>query len=198
MLKTISQDKMFDKKHINYQYFSDEELISLIIKKQVSAFECLYNRYFNKLVWFASGFTSDNSSAKDLVQEVFISLIDAPEKFNAEKKFSTWIYVVTTNKCKQYLRNNTNRKRILKQLGQENEIFTQKENLDTKQLKEKVTFIHESLSEKEQMIYKLRFEQELSIKEIATILNLPEGSVKSGIFYLLKKYTNHLKEFKYD
>lgn len=49
---------------------------------------------------------------------------------------------------------------------------------------------------KEKTIYTLRFEQELSIKEIADIMNIPEGTVKSGIYYLLKKFTPHLKDFK--
>ena len=54
------------------------------------------------------------------------------------------------------------------------------------------------LNEKEQRIFKLRFEQDLPIKEIAEILSIPEGSVKSGIYYLLKKMSHKLKEFRYE
>jgi DNA-directed RNA polymerase specialized sigma24 family protein len=55
-----------------------------------------------------------------------------------------------------------------------------------------------SLSEKEKNIFTLRFEQKLSIKEIAIILNMPEGSIKSGIFYLLKKYSHILNHYLYE
>ena len=56
----------------------------------------------------------------------------------------------------------------------------------------------ESLSEKEQQIFTLRFSQQLSIREIAAIMNIPEGSVKSGIFYLLKKYTHIFNYYNYE
>src|SRR4051812_47301468 len=106
---------MFNGKKIKPLELPDEQLMQLICKGGRGAFETLYDRYFNKLVWFAQGFTDDVQQAEDLVQDVFIKVIERPEKFDATKKFSTWIYVVTSNLCKQNIRNRKNRLRIIEQ-----------------------------------------------------------------------------------
>lgn len=49
------------------------------------------------------------------------------------------------------------------------------------------------LSDKDRQVYTLRIEQELSLKEISTILHIPEGSVKSSLFYTLKKISKQLE-----
>ncbi|PBQ34159.1 hypothetical protein CNR22_21095 [Sphingobacteriaceae bacterium] len=179
---------------------SDEELMLQLTDGDRQAFETLYDRYFNKLVWFAKGFVDETNRAEDLVQDVFIKVIENPDLFDQSKKFSTWIYVVTSNRCKQVLRDEKNRLRIL----QEN-VFPYVEKTsrfmgfsDFNLLKEKIQKVYINFTEKEKNIYTLRFEQELSIKEIAEILELPEGSIKSGIYYLLKKLAHHLKDFTHE
>lgn len=191
---------MFGINRISYSELTDEQLMHRISQGEKKAFEVLYDRYFNKLVWFARGFVSNVQRAEDLVQEVFIKLIERPELFNNEKRFSTWIYVITSNRCKQVLRDEKNRLRIL----EENVLpfkaqFSESElNSDLAVLKERIQILLEQLSEKERAIYTLRIEQELSIKDIALILELPEGSIKSGIYYLLKKLAIHLKDFNHE
>lgn len=191
---------MFGINRISYSELTDEQLMHRISQGEKKAFEVLYDRYFNKLVWFAGGFVSNVQRAEDLVQEVFIKLIERPELFNNEKRFSTWIYVITSNRCKQVLRDEKNRLRIL----EENVLpfkaqFSESElNSDLAVLKERIQILLEQLSEKERAIYTLRIEQELSIKDIALILELPEGSIKSGIYYLLKKLAIHLKDFNHE
>lgn len=191
---------MFGIKRINYSELTDEELMHWISKGEKKAFEVLYDRYFNKLVWFARGFVSNVQRAEDLVQDVFIKLIERPELFNKEKRFSTWVYVITSNRCKQVLRDEKNRLRILeenvlpfKAQSSESEL-----NSDLAVLKERIQVLLEELSDKERAIYTLRIEQELSIKDIALILELPEGSIKSGIYYLLKKLAIQLKDFNHE
>ncbi|MCD6066415.1 MAG: hypothetical protein K0S33_1241 [Bacteroidetes bacterium] len=179
---------------------TDEELMAQVVQGDRMAFEMLYDRYFDKLVWFARGFMDDLQKAEDLVQEVFIKIIKRPELFDTDKKFSTWIYTVTGNVCRNALRDEQNRHRLM-----EEQIRPVHENstvihhqADYHLLKERIKKVLETLSNKERNIYLLRFEQELSIREIAEIMDIPEGSVKSGIYYLLKKFSNHLKEFMHE
>lgn len=174
--------------------------MALLSEGNRGAFELLYNRYFNKLVWFAKSFLNDQQKAEDAVQEVFIKLIERHQQFDATKKFSTWIYTITGNQCKQIIRNEENRLRILKDevIVHAPKAGHMRVNSDHRLLKEKLDRAYETFSEKEKSIYILRFEQELSIKEISEITGLAEGSVKSGIFYLLKKLSVHLKEFKHE
>jgi len=191
---------MFGIERTNYSSLSDERLMEGVTKGERLAFEALYDRYFNKLVWFARSFIHDAPLSEDIVQDIFIRLIERPEQFDKDRKFSTWIYVVTSNRCKQKLRDEKNRQRIL-----EENVIPYKEHVsqltgtsDLRMLKEKIQVVYSGLSEKEKSIYSLRFEQELGIKEIAGILEIPEGSVKSGIYYLLKKLAHHLKDFSHE
>ncbi|HRI35244.1 MAG TPA: RNA polymerase sigma factor [Saprospiraceae bacterium] len=114
---------MFKRRVINIKIASDEELMTRVAKGNKEAFEELYDRYFGKLTAFAHIYFEDIQQAEDVVQEVFIKIIEKPEKFDSSKKFSTWVYVVTANLCKQSIRNAKNRLRIIannkNQIGEE-------------------------------------------------------------------------------
>ena len=53
----------------------DEQLMQMLCGGNRKAFELLYDRYFDKLVWFAFGFVNDRQKAEDVVQEVFLKVI---------------------------------------------------------------------------------------------------------------------------
>lgn len=160
------------------------------------AFTCLYHRYAKKLCQYADSYLNNNTQSEDIVQEVFIRVFQTPEKFNTEKRFSTWIYTLTTNLCKNALRHHQvktlhahfNAQHLI------NSYHAPQHRLHINDLQQQLEATFNSLNEKQQQLFILRFEQSLSLKEIAAILQIPEGSVKSGIFYLLKKY-NSLIQF---
>lgn len=168
-----------------------------IIKGNKQAFELLYERYFDKLVWFCRQLVVDKGVAEDVVQEVFMLVIEQPQLYERGKKLSTWLYTIAANKSKNVLRNHANRSRLLQE-----EIFTtstiQHNNIDANKLKDELQQLLSACSEKERTLFVLRFEHELPIKEIAEITSMPEGSVKSGLYYLLKKVGEHLKVFTHD
>ena len=190
---------MFGKAHIPAADQSDEHLMQMVARGEQSAFELLYDRYFNKLVWFARGYVDDQQLAEDAVQEVFMRIIECPEKFDLNRRFSTWAYTITANQCKNVLRNHANRSRLFNEhvAYHFSEAVPASEQSDLSRIRERIRSVYATLTPKEKNIFVLRFEEELSIKEIASIIDIPEGSVKSGIFYLLKKFSQNLKEFRY-
>lgn len=161
------------------------------------AFEILYDRYFDRLLWFAKGFLFDTQKAEDVVQEVFIRIMHHEKAFDHQRKFSTWVYTITGNLCKNQIRDEANRQRILKenQSYQPEEFPETMHTWDTEQLQIHLAMARSELTENEKVLLALRFEQELSIKEIAQIQNKPEGTIKSGLFYLLRKMAAHLKTY---
>ena len=79
---------------------SDEDLMQMLCGGNRMAFEIIYSRYFEKLVYFCKRLLyEDEQLAEDLVQEVFIKIIDKPERFDDGKIFSTWIYTIAKNLC---------------------------------------------------------------------------------------------------
>lgn len=171
--------------------------MSLVLKGNKLAFELLYERYFSKMVWYANGFMNDMQSAEDIVQEVFIKIIKQPQKFDHNRIFSTWIYTVTANMCKNTLRG-INQNRKYQDFNQHQNHVQIHHEVDLPQLKKILKEKFESLSEKEKQLFVLRFEQDLSIKKISSIMQIPEGSVKSGLYYLLKKYAHILNYYLYE
>lgn len=167
-----------------------------VAKGNRRAFEILYDRYFNRLTGFSRRLlANDYQAAEDIVQELFIKIIHQPQAFDAQKKFSSWAYTVVKNKCFNYRRNEQNRK----ELAEQNYVFEtsviHNSSADAEMLKKEIARVFETLNEKEKAIFVLRFEQELSIQKIAEIIEIPEGSVKSGIYYMLKKISLELKDY---
>lgn len=174
--------------------------MSLVLKGNKLAFELLYERYFQKLVWYTNQMVNQLDVAEDIVQEVFIKIIETPEKFDLNRTFSTWIYTITTNLARNYLRNHKFRKDFTKHHVDDPETRSIRlhHTIDSNILKSQLEETFAQLNEKEKSIFTLRFEQQLGIREISEIMQIPEGSVKSGIFYLLKKYAHLINYYSYE
>ena len=91
--------------------------INLVRKVQESgdedAFNALYDRYINKVYNFCLAFTGDEDDARDCTQEVFIRVYKSIGKFRADSKFSTWIYRITSNICKDMVKKVSYRNRMI-------------------------------------------------------------------------------------
>lgn len=160
------------------------------------AFEQLYDRYARKLTGFCNRMVQSKEVSEDIVHEVFIKIIEQPKSFNAQSKFSTWVYTIAHNLCLNTIRNQQNRSRLMDQNYSQAVEYTSHSTIDVSNLKGAINTAYKLLNEKEKAVFVLRFEHELSIKEIAEIITIPEGSVKSCLFYLLKKFDTHLQLFK--
>lgn len=182
-----------------YNSLTDEELMQLVGKGNKKAFNELYNRYHKRLLFFMYKLLNHNQErAQDLLHDIFMQLIEKPHQFNSSKKFSTWIYTLAKNQCYNHTRNTNNRARLKDDAAKQIETVeypTVNTELDKKIFTQEIEQLLHTLSQKEQLLLTLRFQQELPIKEIAQIMELPEGSVKSGIYYLLKKIAVKIPHF---
>lgn len=185
-------------KNINNQS-SDEELMAAVAKGNRKAFEMLYDRYFGKLVNFCKRLIfDDHLVAEDIVQEFFVKIIHQPHSFDTKRTFTTWAYTAVKNKCLNHLRDEQNRRELLERNYPADTSYIAHSSTDANNLKRRIGTIFNTLSDKEKTIFVLRFEQELSIQKIAEIAEIPEGSVKSGIYYLLKKISIQLKDYMHE
>ncbi len=183
-----------------YNSLSDEDLMAEIINGNETAFVELYDRwskpilnYFYKMLW------QDLEKSEDFMQDLFTKIIQKPKLFNIKKSFKTWIYTIAYNMCKNEYRKNETRKGIDNSLN-ENMVKSTHGNYD-KNYDENLFNIRLNkelnlLSNNHKKVFIMRMKHNLSIKEIAEIMETSEGTVKSRIFYTLKKLSNSLKEFK--
>ncbi len=182
------------------QTCTDEELMLLVCKADERAFTELYIRYSQKMLRFIHRLLrGDENKAQDMLQDLFMKIVQHPEKYDRNLAFSPWLYKIAANMCFNEIRNQKNRLRILEtEFATGNDTINIKNedyNLDAEIFKLEYERLFTKLDEEQQLLLTLRFGQELQVKEIAVILQIAEGTVKSRLFYLMKKFSRLLKEF---
>jgi RNA polymerase sigma-70 factor (ECF subfamily) len=185
----------------DYTKDTDEQLMTEVIKGNDRAFSQVYDRYNKAMInYFYKMLWQDREKAEDFMQELFTKIIHKPELFNPERKFKTWIYSIANNMCKNEYRKQEVRKGTSNSLHDNIIVADQEMSAERKfdnsifndRLKEELA----ELSDNHRNVFILRFKHDLSIKEIAEALETSEGTIKSRIFYTLKKLNESLKEFK--
>jgi RNA polymerase sigma-70 factor, ECF subfamily len=179
------------------ELLSDEILMAKLKAGDKSAFSLLYDRYsikiFRYLLRLLNGHTA---KAEDFLQDIFLKIIENNNSFDLTQNFKTWIYSIATNQCRNEWRNTENRARII-----ENRIPWESDSIKHEDRLEKSDFsklLNQKLNEMDALtkeIIVLRYYQELSVKEIAYIVSIPEGTVKSKLFYTIKSLSEKLNQF---
>ncbi len=91
---------------LNLKDLPDEKLVRYFVETQdEEAFSEIVNRYGDKIYRIALRITNNPSDAEDILQEVFITLIEKLNSFHEQSKFSTWLYRVAANASFMHLRN---------------------------------------------------------------------------------------------
>jgi len=174
----------------NLRELSDEELILEFQKNNVeAAFEILVQRYKNPLTNFVFRFLGDYEACADVVQETMIKVYRYKDTYSSVAKFSTWVYTIAGNLAKTEYRRQRRRNIIsISDYGEDNKPYElpdesyrpdvatdsgiKDEIIQKALLKVKETY-------REAVI--LRDIQGMSYEEIAEILGVNEGTVKSRI-----------------
>jgi RNA polymerase sigma-70 factor, ECF subfamily len=170
---------------------SDEALMQRIAKGDVAAFEVLYDRY-NRLIYrFLFRMLWQNRElCEDFTQDIFLKIIEKPDSFDTKRSFKSWIYTLAANKCKNAYRDKKNIQNI------DNEIFTHNDSIifdiDNQQFEEELSKAIDGLEVSAKQCFVLRYLEDLSVKEIAQIVDIPEGTVKSRLHYTVKKLAAEL------
>ena len=178
--------------------YSDEELVLEIIKGNQWAFEAIYDRYATPLYNFFFMKLGSKEKAEDLLQNIFLKLIEKANFFDEHKSFKTWFYTLAHNLCKNEYRTRS-RSKVTYENIEVNRLVNNweksSERIDASIFSEHLSLALKNLNENQQTSFILRFKYNLSIKEISDILGCSEGTTKSRIFYTLKQLANDLKAF---
>ncbi|MFO8175880.1 MAG: sigma-70 family RNA polymerase sigma factor [Longimicrobiales bacterium] len=84
---------------------TDEELVDAHRKERPGAFRELYGRYQGRLSHFIRKRTGASERVQDLLQETWVRVARHLHRFDTDRRFSTWVYTITANLCKNELRN---------------------------------------------------------------------------------------------
>jgi RNA polymerase sigma-70 factor (ECF subfamily) len=184
----------------SYNTLTDESLMQAISNGDKRAFDELYERYSAALLrYFMRMLWRDREKSEDFVHDLFAKIVQKPEYFDTSRSFKTWMYSVANNMCKNEYKKQEVRKGISN--GLDNHYALNDKNVNV--LNEvQDNFFQEAfqkslvdLDEKHREAFSLRHLEGLSIKEIAAVLEINEGTVKSRLFYATKYLSASLKEF---
>lgn len=167
---------------------TDEELVSKIVSSNnTDLFEVLYDR-FSKIIYNKCySFVNNEEEAKDLTQDIFLKLFVKLSSFQGKSKFSTWVYSFTYNHCVNYVSRNPVKKyevRLSESFDMENyseEKMVINEDFVDNNSEIKLTHALNEISLDDKSILLLKYQKNLTIKNIESLLGIGSSAVKMRI-----------------
>ncbi|MEK7309908.1 MAG: sigma-70 family RNA polymerase sigma factor [Planctomycetota bacterium] len=168
------------------QILSNEMLVKQAQKGDRKAFDALIEKYHKAIVNFIYRNINDGSRAEELAQKVFVRCYLNIKHYNQRYKFTTWLYTIAVNLCKNELRDKTRRPRSVELTdlvrADVHRDASPVEALTNKEMQEKVSRAVQSLPEDQREAIIMSVYNDVPYKEIAEALKTNENTVKSWVF----------------
>lgn len=185
---------------VNKVALSDEELMKRVASKDDDrAFDELYHRHARRVMGFLMRQLGDSERAADLVQDAFLRLWSSRERYLSDKCFSTWLFSITYNLLKnEYRRSGYSSEYAEHVINSTTE--EQDDDLDVKlddrlfdaALRKELSL----LDAESRLLFSLRFEEEMTVSQIAEVMKIPEGTVKSRQHTIIRNLKQKLKIYE--
>ena len=177
-----SKDKEQDLQQPQIVSFDDDySIIRRFIDGDKSAFQVLVKRHKEKVRNIVYLTMNNSALVDDIAQEVFITVYRNLKNFRFESQFTTWLYRITVNRCKDYLRR-MNVRKIFSPLDESYEVSEYSTPAENNDISKIVMDAIAKLPVKLRMPLTLKDIEGFSYQEISETLNCEMGTVKSRIF----------------
>lgn len=187
---------------------SDEDLMLAFRDGEAAAFEELVSRHKRGLYNFLLRSVHDRSRAEEMLQEVFLRVIRAKDRYQRTARFTTWIYTIARNLCVDESRRQRFRRTIpleVKGRGRGGDGLSILDVTEAKQvgtdaaseapkIRERVAAAIDNLPEDQREVFIMRQFGGLSFKQIGEAVGAPENTVKSRMRYALEKLRGDLQD----
>jgi RNA polymerase sigma-70 factor, ECF subfamily len=187
---------------------SDEELVRRFNEGEPDSFEVLLLRYRRPLYNFILRSVRRRERADELLQDVFMRVVQRSQEFKGNSKFSTWLYTIARNLCiddsrKMVFRrhksldapsHNDDGPTLLErtaaaQLPIDREVISQ-------DLQLRISAAIDELPDEQREVFLMRQVQGMAFKDIADVVGVPENTVKSRMRYALERLQRALEEYR--
>jgi RNA polymerase sigma-70 factor (ECF subfamily) len=193
MIRFPATVRKIDERALVTERRADEDLMLELEEGGQAAFAELMGRHRGPIVNFLNRLIGDRDRAEDLAQEVFLRVYRHAGTYRVTARFTTWLYTIASNLGKNELRNRARRRNVSmedapRELAQDDYHFGTREDFlspdrvsDLNDRQRKVRAAIDSLPEHFRTMLVMRDMEGFSYEEIASMLNLPLGTVKSRI-----------------
>jgi RNA polymerase sigma-70 factor (ECF subfamily) len=190
---------------------ADEALMVRFQAGDRAAFAILVSRHKKAFYNFVLRLVRSPSAAEDLVQDVFVKVVQSAGDFKHESKFSTWAYTIARNICIDHLRKMSLRQHpsldqargddkdgptLLDRTADAHPSASVERSAIGAQLGQRIVRCVEELPQEQREVFLLREIANLPLKEIAGITGVPENTVKSRMRYALERLQENLSEYE--
>ncbi|MBR2234519.1 MAG: sigma-70 family RNA polymerase sigma factor [Prevotella sp.] len=162
------------------------------------AFEELYRRYARRLKgFFFLQLGGDEELAADATHDVFLRAYEARSRYEEGRSVSTWLFTIAYNICRNHYRSNAYEAQLLATLDAEPISEQQIEvQLDEATLDEALAQVLAELPAPLHQLFSLHYQEELTIPQVAEIVGIPEGTVKSRLHKTMNIIRKKLKKYE--
>lgn len=177
---------------------NDQDVLDLITAPATreQGYRLLVQTYHQNLYWQVRKLVITHDDAHDVVQNVFIKVYKGIKNFKGDSKLSSWLYRIAYNESMTHLKVKARMKQVSSQellvhLTErlEADVYFEGDAIQLALQKALAT-----LPDRQREIFNYRYFDDLKFREIAAVLDLSEGAVKSSYHIAAKKVEQHLKD----
>ncbi len=171
---------------------SDEILATRAMQGDQEAVSALVQRYSGPLYRFIQRYRPLREDCDDLLQETWISVWTHFRSFDPRRRFSTWLFQIALNHCRDHARRDRVRSRYRTEAGSmppRDDTGSPEERTESRRVLESI----EALPPRQKEVLLLRYYQGFSEKETAEILDCPRGTVKSRLHQATREIRRRLR-----
>ena len=169
----------------------EKELIAELLnpKTQNQAFEKLLHDYQKPLYNHIRNIVLNHDDADDVLQNTFIKVFQYLKNFKGESKLFSWMYRIATNEALTFLNQKAKKNNITSVELQNKTIDNLKADVyfEGNEIQIKLQKAIVLLPEKQQLVFKMKYFEELKYEEISTILGTSVGALKASYHHAVKK-----------
>ncbi|MEZ7515749.1 RNA polymerase sigma factor [Flavobacterium frigidarium] len=174
----------------------EEEFIKQLLdsKTQNVAFQKLLSTYQKPLYNHIRNIVLNHDDTDDVLQNTFVKIFQNLKNFKGESKLFSWMYRIATNEAISFLNQKAKKSGISSQIIQDKALDNLKADVyfDGNEIQIKLQQAIATLPEKQQLVFKMKYFEELKYEEISEILGTSVGALKASYHHAVKKIESFL------
>ncbi len=175
----------------------EKEFIAELLnpKTQNQAFQKLLHNYQKPLYNHIRNIVFNHDDTDDVLQNTFIKIFQNLKNFKGESKLFSWIYRIATNEAITFINNKAKRNGTTSEALQSKIVENLKSDVyfDGNEIQIKLQKAIHLLPEKQQLIFKMKYYEELKYENISEILGTSVGALKASYHHAVKKIEDYIK-----
>lgn len=165
------------------QDIQDELLVLQCQDGDREALETLVGRWQPRLARLAWRLTAEREAAREIVQDSWLAIVRGLRRLDDPARFRTWAYRIVTNKCADWTRRRVVQRGVTKDLRDAAASANRSSATNSADEVDRIRGALAKLPDEQRAILSLHYLDEMGVREIARVLGVPEGTVKSRLYH---------------